>query len=60
MQTEASQHPRFASGFNPLDNVEPAKGEQIRETAAFNTKAAPKRANAPVIVRTVSFPLVNG
>jgi len=60
MQTEASQHSRSSSGFESLDGVESARGKEIRETVAFNTKAAPRSANAPVIVSTVSFPSSTG
>lgn len=60
MQTEASQHSRSSSGFESLDGVASAKGDETNEPGAFNTKAAPKSANAPVTVSTVSFPSSTG
>jgi predicted nucleic-acid-binding Zn-ribbon protein len=60
MQTEARQHSRLSSGLESLDGVESARGNETNETVAFNTNAAPKSANAPVTVSTVSFPSCAG
>jgi hypothetical protein len=59
MQTE-TQHSRSSSGFESLDGLESERGEEINETVAFNTKAAPNSANTAVTVSTVSFPSSTG